>query len=102
MNMRLPFDPYTGEWIAERWDNWMKHDPVVMFDTLGENLRKLKLIYMDCGDHDNFRIHFGMRRFAKKLKAAGIPHEYDEFDDDHMDVDYRMDVFLPKLAKVLS
>ena len=43
-----------------------------------------------------------MRRFAKKLKAAGIPHEYDEFDDDHMDVDYRMDVFLPKLAKALS
>ena len=29
----------------------MAHDPVVMFDTLGENLRKLKLVYMDCGDH---------------------------------------------------
>jgi hypothetical protein len=57
---------------------------------------------MDCGDHDNFRIHFGMRRFAKKLAAAGIAHEYDEFDDDHMDVDYRMDVFLPKLARALS
>jgi enterochelin esterase-like enzyme len=102
MNMRLPLDPHTGEFIAERWANWMKHDPVVMFDTLGDNLKKLKLIYMDCGDHDNFRIHHGMRRFAKKLKAAGIAHEYDEFDDDHMDVDYRMDVFLPKLARALS
>ena len=102
MNMRLPFDAYTGELIPERWANWMKHDPVVMFDTLGENLRKLKLVYMDCGDHDNFRIHFGMRRFAKKLKAAGIAHEYDEFDDDHMDLDYRMDVFLPKLARALN
>jgi hypothetical protein len=39
-----------------------------------------------------------MRRFAKKLTAAGVAHEYDEFDDDHMDVDYRMDVFLPKLG----
>ncbi len=102
LSMQLPLDPHTGEFIPERWNNWLAHDPVVMFDTLGENLRKLKLIYMDCGDHDNFRIHFGMRRFAKKLKAAGIPHEYDEFDDDHMDVDYRMDVFLPKLARTLS
>ncbi|MBL8544742.1 MAG: hypothetical protein JNJ63_13120 [Hyphomonadaceae bacterium] len=102
MSMRLPLDPYTGEFIPERWAQWMAHDPVVMFDTLGENLRKLKLIYMDCGDHDNFRIHLGMRRFAKKLTAAGIAHEYEEFDDDHMDVDYRMDVFLPKLAKALS
>jgi hypothetical protein len=43
-----------------------------------------------------------MRRFAKKLDAAGIAHTYEEFDDDHTDVDYRMDVFLPKLAQVLS
>src|SRR5262249_24164293 len=97
MNMPLPLDPHTGEFIPERWASWMAHDPVVMFDTLGDNLRKLKGIYMDCGDHDNFRIHLGMRRFAKKLKAAGIAHTYEEFDDDHMDVDYRMDVFLPWL-----
>jgi S-formylglutathione hydrolase FrmB len=101
-SMRLPLDPYTGEFIPERWDNWMKHDPVVMFDTLGENLRKLKLVYMDCGDHDQFRIHLGMRRFAKKLKAAGIEHIYEEYDDDHSSVDYRMDIFLPLLAKTLS
>jgi S-formylglutathione hydrolase FrmB len=101
-NMRLPIDPHTGELIAERWANWMKHDPVVMFDTLGEELRKLRLIYMDCGNHDQFRIHYGMRRFSKKLTAAGIAHIYEEYDDDHSDVDYRMDVFLPLLAKTLS
>ena len=100
--MRLPLDPHTGEFIPERWSNWLKHDPVVMFDTLGENLKKLKLIYMDCGDHDQFRIHLGMRRFAKKLTAAGIAHTYEEYDDDHSDVDYRMDIFLPLLAKTLS
>ncbi|MFT3729368.1 MAG: alpha/beta hydrolase-fold protein [Terricaulis sp.] len=102
MSMQLPLDPYTGEFIPERWSNWLAHDPVVMFDEKGSELKKLKLIYMDCGDHDNFRIHLGMRRFAKKLKAAGIAHTYEEFDDDHMDVDYRMDVFLPVLAKALS
>jgi S-formylglutathione hydrolase FrmB len=101
-NMRLPIDPYTGELIPERWANWMAHDPVVMFDTLGENLRKLKLIYMDCGNEDQFRIHFGMRRFSKRLTAAGIDHIYEEYDDNHSDVDYRMDIFLPKLAAALS
>lgn len=101
-NMRLPLDPHTGEFIPERWNNWLACDPVVMFDTLGENLRKLKLIYMDCGDHDQFRIHYGMRRFSRKLAAAGIAHTYDEFDDDHSDVDYRMDVFLPLLARALA
>ena len=100
--MQLPLDPRTGEFIPERWNNWMAHDPVVMFDTLGENLRKLKLIYMDCGWSDQFRIHFGMRRFVAKLKTAGIDHIYEEYDDDHSDVDYRMDVFLPKLATALS
>jgi hypothetical protein len=56
---------------------------------------------MDCGFRDQYRIHFGMRRFAKKLKAAKIPFTYEEFDDDHSDVDYRMDVFLPFLANAL-
>ncbi|MBC7769732.1 MAG: enterochelin esterase [Phycisphaerales bacterium] len=101
-NMRLPLDPHTGELIPQRWGNWMRHDPVVMFDTLGENLHKLKLLYMDCGNHDQFRIHYGMRRFAKKLAAAGIAHTYEEYEDDHSDVDYRMDVFLPLLAKALN
>ncbi len=102
MNMRLPLDPYTGEFIPERWANWMKHDPVVMLEDRIDELRKLKLVYMDCGDHDNYRIQYGMRRFHRKLEAAGVPHTYEEYDDDHMNVDYRMDVFLPILAKALS
>ena len=101
-NMRLPLDPYTGELIPERWNNWLKHDPVAMLDGKLDEIRKLKAIYMDCGDHDQFRIQYGMRRFSKKLNAAGIAHTYEEYDDDHSDVDYRMDVFLPVLAKALT
>jgi hypothetical protein len=43
-----------------------------------------------------------MRRLHRKLEAQGVPHVYEEFDDDHTDVDYRMDRFLPVLAKALS
>lgn len=101
-NMRLPMDPHTGELIPERWNNWMKHDPVVMVDERMDELRKLKAIWMCCGNADQFRIHFGMRRFSKKLKAAGVEHVYEEYDDDHTDVDYRMDKFLPFLADAVS
>jgi hypothetical protein len=27
-----------------------------------------------------------------------VPHEYEEFDDGHMNVQYRYDVSLPKIA----
>ncbi len=32
---------------------------------------------------------------------AGIRHRYEEFDDDHSDIDYRMDVSLPFLYRAL-
>ena len=38
----------------------------------------------------------------KRLDALGVPHVYEEFDDNHSSVDYRMDVSLPLLAKALS
>ena len=40
--------------------------------------------------------------WALVLAAAGITHRYEEFDDDHSDVDYRMDVSLPFLYRALA
>jgi hypothetical protein len=36
------------------------------------------------------------------LAAGGIAYEYEEFDDNHMNIQYRYDVSLPKLAEVLA
>jgi hypothetical protein len=38
----------------------------------------------------------------KRLTALDVNHVYEEFDDDHSSVDYRMDVSLPILAKALA
>ena len=38
----------------------------------------------------------------KRLVAMDVAHVYEEFDDDHSSVDYRMDVSLPILAKALG
>ena len=99
---RLPFNLETGERIPKRWEAWQKHDPVNLVAKYRANLKSLRGIYIDCGYRDQFHIHYGCRILSKRLAAAGIRHVYEEFDDNHSDVDYRMDVSLPFLTKVLK
>ena len=37
------------------------------------------------------------RLLSARLSAAGVRHTYEEFDDNHSGIDYRMDVSLPIL-----
>lgn len=67
-----------------------------------KNLESLRGIYIDCGWRDQFHIHYGSRILSKRLQEAGIRHVYEEFDDDHSDIDYRMDVSLPFLYRALK
>jgi S-formylglutathione hydrolase FrmB len=101
LGIRLPVDLHTGELMPERWQNWLAWDPALLIDTHAGNLRRLKGIYIDCGDHDQFALHFGARRVHIALDRLGIAHTYEEFDDDHSAVDYRMDRSLPFLEKAL-
>jgi S-formylglutathione hydrolase FrmB len=102
MNIRLPVDPYTCEFIAERWKNWLSWDPLTIAEKRADDLKKLKLLYIDCGDIDQYNLIYGARRMHKLLEARGVPHFYEEFPDNHSSVDYRMDRSLPLLAKALS
>ncbi|HEY8950172.1 MAG TPA: alpha/beta hydrolase-fold protein [Rhizomicrobium sp.] len=102
MNIRLPVDPHTCEFIPERWNNWLAWDPLTIAEKRADDLKKLKLLYIDCGDVDQYNLIYGARRMHKLLDARGIPHVYEEFPDNHSSVDYRMDKSLPLLAKALS
>ena len=99
---RLPFNLETGEVIPERWKRWRANDPVNMVAKHRRNLASLHGIYIDCGSRDQYHIHYGCRILSKRLAQARIRHTYEEFDDTHSDVDYRMDVSLPFLAKALK
>lgn len=98
---RLPFNLETGELLPERWRVWQRHDPVNMVKRYRKNLRSLRGIYIDCGSRDQYHIHYGTRVLSKRLQAEGIAHTYEEFDDTHSDIDYRMDVSLPFLTRAL-
>jgi enterochelin esterase-like enzyme len=98
----LPVDLYTGELNQERWSNWKKHDPVYLVEKYADSLKSLKCLYIDCGSKDQYHLQYGARMLKQRLEAAGIVHHYEEFDDDHSAVDYRMDVSLPMLAEAIS
>ncbi|MBI2754803.1 MAG: enterochelin esterase [Betaproteobacteria bacterium] len=99
---RLPFNLETGEVLPERWQRWRANDPVNLVTKYRDNLRSLRGIYIDCGSRDQFHIHYGARILSKRLREARIAHTYREFDDDHSDIDYRMDVSLPFLYRALK
>jgi len=98
---RLPFNLETGELLPLRWRAWLRHDPVRLVPRYRDALRSLRGVYLDCGSRDQYHIHYGMRILSKRLRAAGITHTYQEFDDNHSDIDYRMDVSLPFLSRAL-
>lgn len=102
LGFRLPFHLDTGELIEARWRRWLEHDPVLLVRRHARNLRRLRGLYIDCGWRDQYHIQYGTRQLSRRLAAAGIAHRYEEFDDDHSDVDYRMDASLPYLYRALK
>ena len=102
--IQLPVTMDTCEIIPERWEAWLKWDPVEMieYETAQRNLKSLKAIYIDCGSKDQYALAFGARRFVRKLAQFGIEHHYAEFPDNHSSIDYRMDESLPFLYRALS
>ena len=103
LGFRLPMDLRTGEIDRDRWARWLRHDPIRILERRNAQaqLRSLRGIYVDCGFRDQYFLHYGARILHRRLGELGIPHRYEEFDDDHSSVDYRMDVSLPWLYRKL-
>ena len=104
MGVRLPVDLHSCALDEERWRLWLQHDPVrlVEEEAVQGNLRSLSKLFVDCGFRDQYRLHFGSRQLVQRLDDLGIDHVYEEFDDTHSAVDYRMDVSLPLLYDAIS
>ncbi len=98
----LPFDLETGEVDEDVWNRWLKWDPLYLVDRFAPGLKKLELLFLDCGTEDEFYLELGARSLVKRLEKLGVPHEYEEFEDGHMNIPYRMDVSLPKLSHALG
>jgi len=98
---RVPFNLETGELLELRWRQWLRHDPVHLVKRYRNNLKTLKGIFIDCGWRDQYHIQYGSRILSKRLREQRIEHTYEEFDDTHSGIDYRMDRSLPFLYRAL-
>ena len=97
----LPIDETTGALRPDVWRRWKAWDPVEMLDRHAAGLKKLKLLFVDCGTRDQFGLHHGARNFAAKARKLGVRVRHEEFDDDHSSISYRYDRSFALLSKAL-
>jgi len=85
------------------WKRWLAWDPVRMVRTAryAKEAKRLKLAFVDCGVKDEFHLDLGARMLAKELKRVGARVVHEEFDDGHMDIQYRYDRSFEALSRVL-
>jgi enterochelin esterase-like enzyme len=103
LGFELPFDIRTGEIRPELWQRWLTFDPVHMVESYLANMRRLKMIYVDCGKRDQFNLLLGARQLHAKLEQFGIDHIYEEYDSDHFLLRREQKrKSIPLLAKALS
>lgn len=102
LGLALPFDLETCTLNEEIWAKWQAWDPVAMVARYADSLRQLRLLYFDWGDRDEFFLYYGARRFQRQLQVHQIPHECEEFDGGHFNIDHRYDVSIPKLVMALA
>jgi enterochelin esterase-like enzyme len=66
------------------------------------NLKKLSLLYIDCGIKDEFNLYIGARILHQKLENMNLKHHYEEFDGGHSNTSFRYDTSFPLLCSSLS
>jgi enterochelin esterase-like enzyme len=99
---RVPYHLHSGELLKPRWRQWLAHDPVHLVNRYRKGLQRLAGLYIDCGYRDQYHIHYGARMLSRRLRDAGVSHEYQEFDGTHSGIDHRMDHSLPFLYRALQ
>ncbi len=97
----LPVDFQTCQVDQKAWMRWLAFDPLTMVELNHSALKELNLCFIDCGNADQYNIHYGTRRFTQRLKELNVPHHYEEFAGTHSGIDHRLDVSLPLLAAAL-
>jgi len=98
----LPFDLRTGELRPAVWRRWLAWDPVQMVARYRRNLRRLRLVYLDCGTRDEYHLHYGARMVAARLRRLGVRCVFEQFPDGHANIQYRYDRSFELLSRAFA
>ena len=97
----LPVDLHTGAQRNEIWTRWLEFDPLEIAEKYVDALKSLKLLYIDCGRFDEYNLLYGARMFTEKLRALGIPFQYEEYDGSHRYMKHRYDVSFAAISAAM-
>ncbi len=100
----LPFDLTTGALRPEIWAKWLARDPVRMIarPRYARALRRLRYVYVDGGEEDEWNLDVAARIFAAAARAQGATIDHQEFSGRHSDVAPRYEVILPRILRALG
>jgi hypothetical protein len=101
LGINLPIDMDLCEIDKIHWAKWLEYDTLKIIESKSNNLDSLNLLFIDCGNQDQYGIQYGSRKLSFRLSQLGIEHVWQEFDGTHSGIDYRLDVSLPMLSKSL-
>lgn len=102
LGFRLPFDLKTGKIHPAVWARWLEHDPVRMVALYSDQLKSLRLLYLDAGTRDEFWLDLGARTLCARLEEMQISFIHEEFDDGHFNISYRYDRSLAHISKAIG
>jgi S-formylglutathione hydrolase FrmB len=98
----LPFELPSGRVREEVWRRWLEQDPVRYVPRALDAYRRLATVFLDCGTRDEFHLRWGARQVAEALRAGGVEVIHEEFEDGHMNINYRYDRSLRLLGARLA
>jgi hypothetical protein len=99
----MPYDPFTAELNWDVWQRWLAHDPVRMVPEHAAALRRMKAVYIDAGNRDEYYLDLGADAFHRALTAIGVTDvAFELFDAPHSRVEYRYPISLTYLAERLA
>jgi S-formylglutathione hydrolase FrmB len=102
LGLELPFDLSTGAVRNDVWSQWLMQDPVRFVPKHLDAYRSLKTVFVDCGTRDEFFLQWGARMIVRTLRQAGVDVIHEEFEDGHMNINYRYERSMLAIAARLE
>ena len=96
----FPLKKVHHQFDEQKWDNWKRWDPLELIKVHGDALRTMKVLFLDCGNQDQYNIQFGTRLLSNELNQRSINHVYEEFEGTHSGIDYRLDISFSLLSNL--
>ncbi|MCM2280836.1 MAG: esterase family protein [Bdellovibrionaceae bacterium] len=95
-----PVSEVTGQLRTEIWQKWKAHDPIEFLRAREDQVEQLKYFFLDCGNRDQYHLHYGARQIRSVLEDLGVDLAYSEFDGNHFDIGERRPLVWKWLSRI--